>query len=50
MLWTVGHLDGMSCRPDGWQGIEFFDLYIVQNLLEALRITESLLKSIITKK
>jgi len=24
MLWTVGRLDGISRRPDGWQGIGFF--------------------------
>jgi hypothetical protein len=26
MLWTVGHPDGMTRRPDGWQGTKFFDL------------------------
>jgi len=26
MLRTVGRLDGMSSRPNGWQGTEFFDL------------------------
>jgi uncharacterized protein YihD (DUF1040 family) len=26
----------MTCRPDGWQGTEFFDLQTVQNLLETL--------------
>jgi hypothetical protein len=35
MLWTVGHPDGMTRRPDGWQGTEFSDLQTVQNLLEA---------------
>jgi hypothetical protein len=24
MLWTVGHSDGISRRPDGWQGTRFF--------------------------
>jgi len=28
--------DGMTHRPDGWQGIEFSALQNVQNLLEAL--------------
>jgi hypothetical protein len=42
--------DGMTRRPDGWQGTEFSDLQTAQNLLEALLNSESLLKSIITKK
>jgi hypothetical protein len=25
MLWTIGRPDGISRRPDDWQGIEFFD-------------------------
>jgi hypothetical protein len=36
MLWTDGRPDGMTCRPDGWQGTEFSDLQTVHNLLEAL--------------
>jgi hypothetical protein len=28
--------DGMTLRPDGWQGTKFSDLQTVQNLLEAL--------------
>jgi hypothetical protein len=26
MLWTVGRPDGISCRPDGCKGSDFFDL------------------------
>jgi len=26
MLWTVGRPDGISRRPDGWQGMDFSDL------------------------
>jgi hypothetical protein len=26
-LWTNEHPDGMTRRPDGWQGTEIFDLY-----------------------
>jgi hypothetical protein len=26
MLWTDGRLDGMSRRPDSWQGTKFSDL------------------------
>jgi len=26
MLWTVGRLDGMVRRPDGYQGTEFSEL------------------------
>jgi hypothetical protein len=36
MLWTAGRQDGMTRRPDGWQGTEFSDLQTVQNLLETL--------------
>jgi hypothetical protein len=36
MLWTAGRPDGMTRRPDGWQGTEFSDLQTVQNLLETL--------------
>jgi hypothetical protein len=36
MLGRAGRLDSMTCRPDGWQGTEFSDLQVVQNLLEAL--------------
>jgi DNA primase len=32
--------DGMIRHPDGWQGTEFFDLQIVQNLLEVLLNSE----------
>jgi hypothetical protein len=36
MLWTDGRPDGMTRRPDGWQGTKFSALQTVQNLLEAL--------------
>jgi hypothetical protein len=36
MLWTDGRLDGMTRRPDGWQGTEFSTFQTMQNLLEAL--------------
>jgi len=36
MHWTAGRPDGMTRRLDGWQGIEFFDLQTVQNLLKTL--------------
>jgi hypothetical protein len=36
MLWTVGRPDGISCRPNGYKGSDFFDLESVQNLLEEL--------------
>jgi len=36
MLWTVGRPDGMTHRPNEWQGTEFSNLQTVQNLLEAL--------------
>jgi hypothetical protein len=36
MLWTAGRPDGMTRRPDGWQGTEISDLQTVQNLLETL--------------
>jgi hypothetical protein len=36
MHWTAGHSNGMTRRPDGWQGTEFFDLQTVQNLPETL--------------
>jgi hypothetical protein len=36
MLWIDRRLDGMTRRPDGWQGTKFSDLQTVQNLLEAL--------------
>jgi hypothetical protein len=36
MHWTAGRPDGMTRRPDGWQGTEISDLQIVQNLLETL--------------
>jgi hypothetical protein len=32
--WTVECPDGISCRPDGCKGSDFFDLESVQNLLE----------------
>jgi hypothetical protein len=32
----VSRPDGMTRRPDGWQGTEFSDLQTVQNLLETL--------------
>jgi hypothetical protein len=35
-LWTTRSPNGMTHRPDGWQGIEFSDFQIEQNLLEAL--------------
>jgi hypothetical protein len=33
---TAGRLDGMTRRPDAWQGTEFSDLQTMQNLLETL--------------
>jgi hypothetical protein len=36
MLWTDGRQNGMTRRPDGWQGTKFTDLQTVQNLLEEL--------------
>jgi hypothetical protein len=33
---TYERPDGMTLRPDGWQGTEFSDLQTVQNLLKAL--------------
>jgi len=33
MHWIARHPDGMTRRPDGWQGTEFSDLQTVQNLL-----------------
>jgi hypothetical protein len=45
-----GRPDGMTCRPDGWQGTEFYDLQNVQNLLATLLNSEIRLKSFITKK
>jgi hypothetical protein len=50
MHWTAGRPNGMTRRPDGWQGTEFSDLQSVQNLLEHFWITEFLLKSIFTTK
>jgi hypothetical protein len=35
-----GRPDGMTCRPDGWQGTEFYDLQNVQNLLATLLNSE----------
>jgi hypothetical protein len=29
MHWTAGRSNGMTRRPDGWRGTEFFDLQIV---------------------
>jgi len=34
MLWSIGSLDGIACRPDGWQGTNFFDLQTMQNPLK----------------
>jgi len=36
MHWTAGRPDGMTRRPNGWQGTKFFDLQTVQNLLETI--------------
>jgi hypothetical protein len=36
MHWTVGRPDGMTRRPDGWKGTEFYDFQTVHNLLETL--------------
>jgi hypothetical protein len=36
VIWTAGRPDGMTRRPDSWQGIEFFDFQTVQNFLETL--------------
>jgi len=36
VLWTDGRPDGMTRRPNGWQGTKFSDLQTVNNLLEAL--------------
>jgi hypothetical protein len=36
MHWTAGRPDGMTRSLDGWQGIEFSHLQIVQILLEIL--------------
>jgi hypothetical protein len=36
MLWITGRPDGISRRPDGWQGIGFSDMQTVLNFLEAL--------------
>jgi hypothetical protein len=49
-LWTAGRPDGMTRRPDGWQGTEFFNLQTLHNLLKHFWIVESLLKSIFTYK
>jgi len=35
-IWKDGRLDGMTRRPNGWQGTKFFALQIMQNLLKAL--------------
>jgi cell division protein FtsI/penicillin-binding protein 2 len=35
-LWTDGCKDGMTRRPNGWQGTEFSYLQTLHNLLEAL--------------
>jgi hypothetical protein len=39
--WTDERPDGMTCRPDGWQGTDFSDLL---NLLKHFWIAESLVK------
>jgi DNA primase len=36
MHWIAGRPNGMTRRPDGWQGTKIFDSQIVQNLLETL--------------
>jgi hypothetical protein len=36
VLWTAGHPDSITRRPDNWHGTEFSDLQTVQNLLETL--------------
>jgi hypothetical protein len=36
MLWTAGRPDGITRRPDDWQGTEFSNLQTVLNLLETL--------------
>jgi hypothetical protein len=33
---TAERPDGMTPRPDGWQGTEFFELQTMQNLLKTL--------------
>jgi hypothetical protein len=50
MLWTDGRPDGMTHRPDGWQGTEFSDLQTVQNLLEALLNSGILVKKHLYKE
>jgi hypothetical protein len=29
MHWTAGRSNGMTRRPDGWQGTKFFDLQTI---------------------
>jgi hypothetical protein len=36
MQWTAGRPDGMTRRPNGWQGTEFSDLQTMHNLQETL--------------
>jgi hypothetical protein len=49
VIWTNdaladGRPDGMTRRPNGWQGTEFSNLQTVQNLLATLLNSEILVK------
>jgi hypothetical protein len=50
VLWTDGRLDGMTRRPNDWQGTKFFPCKLYRIFWKHFWIAESLLKSIFTKK
>jgi hypothetical protein len=50
MLWIYGRSEGMTCRSDGWQEIDFLPCKLCKIFWNHFWIAESLLKSIFTNK